>query len=165
MPEPKSSSPTALVVIAEGSEEMEAVILIDILRRATIAVTVAGLDDDKLVTCSRQVQIKPDVSLDKVLDFKFDLIVLPGGGGGAERFAESETIHELLRRQEKEERRVACVCAAPIALISANVFKNKTMTSHPAVKDKVKAFAKAYSEERVVVDGVLTTSRGERECV
>ena len=165
MPEPKSSSSTALVVIAEGSEEMEAVILIDILRRATIAVTVAGLDDDKLVTCSRQVQIKPDVSLDKVLDFKFDLIVLPGGGGGAERFAESETIHELLRRQKKEERRVACVCAAPIALIAANVFKNKTMTSHPAVKDKVKAFAKAYSEERVVVDGVLTTSRGVRECV
>ena len=153
-----SDNPTALVLIVRGSEEIEAVISIDVLRRGGIDVTVAGVDSADPVQCSRGVVISPDVALDDV-DDDFDIVVLPGGAEGALRLSQSTKIGELLHRQEKSGRLVGAICAAPIALKAHGVFANRQLTSHPSVRDMLEDWGQ-YSEHPVVADGNLITSRG-----
>jgi protein DJ-1 len=156
--------PRALVILAEGAEEMEATIVVDVLRRAEIDVVVAGLDGADPVRCSRGVRIVPDTALANVKDAKdakgvFDAIVLPGGKGGADKLAASSAVGDLLRAQVEAGRTVAAICAAPIALRSHGVFAGKRMTCHPSVNDVVSAHGDLV-EEAVVEDGQLVTSRG-----
>ncbi len=153
-----SQTPSALVLLAPGTEEMEAVISIDVLRRAGIDVTVAGIDGDGPTRCSRGVTITPDVALDSV-EGAFDVLVLPGGAEGAKHLAESPKVGELLREQELAGRMVAAICAAPIALQAHGVFEGRKLTSHPSVKSMLEEWGD-YSEHSVEADGNLVTSRG-----
>ena len=153
----------ALVLIANGTEEMECVIVCDVLRRGGIKVTLAGVDGPDACTCSRNVVIQPDCSLDSVAGDSFDLLVLPGGAAGAKRFCESKVVLELLRKRAAERKFVACLCAAPTALAAAGVFRNSKLTSHPSVAADLALHTENYSEERVVVDDCLITSRGPVE--
>lgn len=153
-----SDNPTALVLVAQGTEEIEAVISIDVLRRGGIDVTVAGVDGADPVRCSRGVLITPDVALDDI-DRDFDIVVLPGGAEGAQRLAESAKVGEVLRRQEKSGRLVGAICAAPIALKAHGVFENRQLTSHPSVREMLEGWGE-YSEHPVVADDNLITSRG-----
>lgn len=153
-----SEQPTALVLLAQGSEEMEAVISIDVLRRGGIEVTVAGVDGAAPVRCSRGVTITPDAALESV-DGEFDVLVLPGGAEGAKRLAASSRVGELLREQERAGRWVAAICAAPIALQAHGVFQHYQLTSHPSVKGELEGWGD-YSEHPVVADRKLITSRG-----
>ncbi len=153
-----SEKPSAVVLLAQGSEEIEAVISIDVLRRAGIEVTVAGVDGAAPVRCSRDVVISPDVALDD-LDGEFDVVVLPGGAEGARRLAESPKVGELLRRHEESGRFVAAICAAPIALKAHKVFEHRKLTSHPSVREMLQGWGE-YSDHPVVADGNLITSRG-----
>ena len=153
-----SLDPKALVLLAHGSEEMEAVISIDVLRRGGIEVTVAGLDGTNPVRCSRGVMITPDVALEDVVGV-FDVLVLPGGAEGAQRLAESEKVGDLLRDHELGGRMVAAICAAPIALRAHGVFEGRKLTSHPSVKSALEEWGE-YSEHPVEADGNLITSRG-----
>lgn len=128
------SSPKALVILADGSEEMEAVIVIDVLRRAHINVLVAGLQSAESIRCSRNVVIKPDTSLADALDRAalFDVIVLPGGADGATAFAESAKVGEALSEQERRGSLIAAICAAPIALQRHKIALGRQLTSHPS---------------------------------
>jgi DJ-1 family protein len=153
-----TETPTALVLVAQGSEEMEAIISIDVLRRGGIKVTVAGVDGAGPIRCSRGVVITPDVSLESV-DGDFDVVVLPGGAEGAQRLAQSTKVGEILRRQEQSGRWVGAICAAPIALQAHGVFEGRQLTSHPSVKALLEDWGD-YSENSVVADGNLITSRG-----
>lgn len=148
--------PNALVIIANGSEETEAVTTIDILRRSEIAVTVAGLDGLD-VRASRGVNLRADVSLDEVVDQNYDLVVLPGGKEGAERLRDDPRVQSLLRRQNDAGRRIGAICAAPIALVAAGILDGRQATSYPGFLHDGDA---KLSEEAVVVDGNITTSRG-----
>jgi protein DJ-1 len=147
-----------LVLLAPGAEEMETVIVVDVLRRAAVEVTVAGLQGAGPVTCSRQVKLLPDVALDSARG-PFDAVVLPGGAQGAEALAASPKVLDLLREQEEAGRWIAAICAAPIVLVAANVAGGQALTSHPSVKARVEGHGR-YSEERVVRSGKLITSRG-----
>jgi protein DJ-1 len=153
-----SQTPSALVLLAQGTEEMEAVISIDVLRRAGIVVTVAGIDGDGPIRCSRGVMITPDAALSSV-DGAFDVLVLPGGAEGAKRLAESPKVGELLKEQDLSGRMVAAICAAPIALQAHGVFEGRKLTSHPSVKSIMEEWGR-YSEHPVEADGNLITSRG-----
>jgi protein DJ-1 len=153
-----SEKPRALVLLAEGSEEMEAVITIDVLRRGGIEVTVAGIDGTEPIRCSRGVVITPDLGLDGVAG-EFDVIVLPGGAEGAKRLASSPKVGELLQAQERAGRYVAAICAAPIALKAHGVFEHRQLTSHPGVRPELEDWGD-YSEHSVVADLNLITSRG-----
>ncbi len=153
-----TDKPTALVLLTQGSEEIEAVISIDVLRRGGIDVTVAGVDGADPIRCSRGVVITPDVALDSV-GGDFDIVVLPGGAEGAQRLAQSAKVGEILRRQEENNRWVGAICAAPIALQAHGVFQNRQLTSHPSVKAMLEDWGE-YSEHPVVADGNLITSRG-----
>ncbi|XP_076451867.1 Parkinson disease protein 7 homolog [Babylonia areolata] len=155
--------PTALVFLAEGAEEMETVITVDVLRRAGIDVTLAGLSGEGPVKCSRNVKVVPDTGLEKALKKgPYDAYVLPGGAGGAKKLAECRMVGDALKEQEKHGRLVAAVCAAPTALVAHGIGKGKKVTSYPSVAEKMKGYT--YSTDRVVVDGNLITSQGPGTC-
>ena len=148
---------TVLVPLAQGCEELEAVTLIDLFRRAGVAVTVAGLEAGP-VTASRGVVLLPETTLDAVLDQDFDLVVLPGGLGGAQRLEADQRIAALLRRMTEQGRYVAAICAAPKVLVSAGLVSGREVTAYPGVLDGQPDIK--LSSAAVVRDGMFITSRG-----
>lgn len=146
-----------LVPLAQGCEELEAVTLIDLFRRAGLAVTVAGLETGP-VTASRGVVLLPETTLDAVLDQDFDLVVLPGGLGGAQRLEADQRIAALLRRMTEQGRYVAAICAAPKVLVSAGLVGGREVTAYPGVLDGLPDIQ--LSSAAVVRDGTFITSRG-----
>jgi 4-methyl-5(b-hydroxyethyl)-thiazole monophosphate biosynthesis len=148
-----------LVPIGTGSEEMEAVITIDVLRRAGADVVVASVETALEVNCSRGVKIVADTLIDDVVTEHFDLIALPGGMPGAERLRDSEALIGLLDKQAAAGKAHAAICATPaVALEPHGFLKGKKSTAHPAFTDKLADSSEA--QRRVVADGILTTSRG-----
>ena len=161
-----ASGKKALLILAPGAEEMETVITADVLRRAKINVVLAGLDSSEPVECSRQVKIVPDASLDEATQRgPYDVIILPGGGGGAKRLSESPKVQQVLQSQEAGGRFIAAVCAAPTALLSHGIAEGKRVTSHPGVQSAIEDSGKYhYTEARVSIDGTIITSRGPGTC-
>jgi len=147
-----------LVPIADGTEELEAVTLIDVLRRAGARVTVASVGE-RQVTASRGVKLVADCLMGECLRQRYDLIALPGGMPGAEHLRDSEPLRELLERQAREERWLAAICAAPaVVLAHHGLLGARRATGHPAFVDSLPD--RSAVDERVVVDGHLITSRG-----
>ena len=149
---------TALLILAEGAEEMEAVIAVDVMRRAKIEVVVAGLSGDGIVTCSRGINIKPDKNLADVKDNLYDALVLPGGGKGAKNLAESSYVETVMKNHYNNDKLIAAICAGPTVLAAHGVGKSKKVTCYPSVKGKIQDYV--YSEDNVVRDGNIVTSRG-----
>ncbi len=149
--------PKVLVPLAQGCEEIEAVTVIDILRRAGIDVTCAGLDAHP-VRASRGTMLIPDTTLDAALKQKFDMIVLPGGQPGTNHLKADARIIALLQLMAQQDKYVAAICAAPAVLAAAGVLDGKHATCFPGSLD---AFAKVRQQTASVVeDGKLITSRG-----
>ncbi len=149
--------PKVLVPLAQGCEEIEAVTVIDILRRAGITVVSAGLDNQP-VRASRGVILVPDTTLDAVLNDSFDMIVLPGGQPGTDNLNADKRIIELLQKMAQQGKHVAAICAAPSVLASAGLLDGKKATSFPTCLDD---FPKVNLQTAAVVeDGNVITSRG-----
>jgi 4-methyl-5(b-hydroxyethyl)-thiazole monophosphate biosynthesis len=148
-----------LVPLAAGFEELEAVTIIDLLRRADIEVTVAGLDDD-VITGSRGTRILPDKTIDSASSSAYDMVVLPGGLPGADNLNDDSRIHDLLQQMAKDGRFIGAICAAPKVLASAGLLKNKEMTSYPASLSTIEVEGMHNTGKAVVVDGNIITSRG-----
>lgn len=148
-----------LVPLAQGCEELEAVTIIDLLRRADVEVVTAGLDDQP-VTTSRKITIVPDTTLDEALDEEFDMVVLPGGWPGADNLNKDERIHALLNDMVSKNRHVGAICAAPIVLASAGVLAGKRATSYPGFLEKMELEDVTITGEAVERDGNVITSRG-----
>ncbi len=146
-----------LVPIADGTEEMEAVIAVDLLRRAGCEVCVAALDGGT-VTAARGVRLVPDVAWDTVDPLRFDALVLPGGAGGTRRFCAHAGLLDALRNLHAAGRWIAAVCAAPLALQAAGILAGRRATCHPDVADKLSSAA--WEDVAVVMDGNLITSQG-----
>lgn len=148
-----------LLILSRGFEELEAVAPLDLLRRAGIEVVSASAQPDLLVEGGRGVRIQADRLLDGCLAESWDLIVLPGGPGVKDLRKDTRVL-DLVRRSHGAGIPLAAICAAPAILADAGVAGGHVLTSFPGVKEEVKAKAKAYSEDRVVVDGKVITSRG-----
>jgi len=148
-----------LVPLADGCEELEAVTIIDLLRRAGIEVVVAGLRDGP-VRASRGVMLLPDVPLDQVLGDEFDMLVLPGGLPGADHLDQDPRIHRLLQRMAERSKFTAAICAAPKVLANAGLLDGKAATSYPGVIDAMGLASTRILALPVVVDGTVVTSRG-----
>jgi protein deglycase len=149
--------PCVLVPLAEGCEELEAVTIIDILRRAGIDVVTAGLEPGP-VRASRGVVLVPDTLLEHVMHDDFDMIVLPGGKGGADRLAEDQRIRDLLVRATERGNYIAAICAAPGVLAKAGLLTGRRATSFPGILDERTDIE--LSKDPVVVDDRIITSRG-----
>lgn len=148
-----------LVPLAQGCEELEAVTIIDLLRRAGINVITAGLDEQP-VKASRGTVIIPDTNLDAVMQHEFDMIVLPGGLPGADHLNNDPRIHTLLKQMSKANKYTAAICAAPKVLATAGLLNGKRATSYPGSIDGIETRDMSYEQQAVVVDEKVITSRG-----
>jgi len=148
-----------LIPLAQGCEELEAVTIIDLLRRAGVDVTTAGLENGP-VTCSRGVVLVPDTILEKVLDNDFDMVVLPGGLPGADHLNEDPRIIALLQQMAEKQKYTAAICAAPKVLASAGLLQGRQATAYPGVLEDLPLPDTQRRDAPVVVDGKIITSRG-----
>jgi len=149
--------PRVLVPLAPGCEEIEAVTVIDILRRAKIEVVSAGLDAHP-VKASRGVMLLPDSTLDEAMQHEFDMIVLPGGQPGTDNLRADARIISLLKRMAAQEKYIAAICAAPSVLAAAGLLDGKRATCFPNCLDE---FPNVLLQNSALeIDGKIITSRG-----
>lgn len=148
-----------LVPLAQGCEELEAVTIIDLLRRAGIEVVTAGLDDQP-VKASRGVSLIPDTTLDSAIQQEFDLIALPGGLPGADHLDQDARILKLLKQMASKDKYIAAICAAPKVLATAGILSGKRATSFPGTLEKLNLADTELEIHPVVQDGKVITSRG-----
>ena len=149
---------TAVVLLAEGFEEVEGIAPIDALRRAGIRVTVAGIQSS-LVKSSRGIGVQTDSFLKEIKNLP-DAVVLPGGMPGSENLAKSSEVGEFLKKMDSEKKIIAAICAAPaVVLAPLGILNFKKVTCYPGCEknfsDKV-----SHLKDRVVVDGNIITSQG-----
>lgn len=149
--------PKALIVLAEGFEEIEALAPIDLLRRAGVEVVSASLGDTPHVTGRCQVTLHADTTLSAVArDAFFDLLILPGGPG-VKHLRADPRVRERVLAQHAARRWIAAICAAPTVLKDCGLLEGRRYTAHASVQNELPAL---LEKERVVVDGTLITSRG-----
>ena len=146
-----------LIPLAPGFEEIEALAVVDILRRAGAEVLLAGTVDGP-IEGRNKIKILADTSLDSVKEQDFDMIVLPGGAVGTENLKKDPRIKDIVERLYKKGRLITAICAAPTVLSAIGITAGKTVTSHPTVRTKLDK--EKISEERVVVYGNIITSQG-----
>lgn len=148
-----------LIPLAPGFEELEAVTVIDLLRRAGIQVLVASLDGQR-VAGSHGIELTPDLGLDEALERALDMVVLPGGLPGADNLEADARVIGLLRRMADSERFTAAICAAPRVLARAGLLDGKRATSYPGFLDPSETPGLEIQKTAVVCDGKVITSRG-----
>ncbi len=147
-----------LVPVANGIEELEAVTLIDVLRRAGTKVIVASVSE-KLITASKNTRLQADVLITDCFDTTFDLIVLPGGLPGAEHLRNCVELTKMLKEQATSGRLYAAICASPAVVLKYhNLLDNKKATCYPSLL--LELGESAVSDQSVVVDGNCITSQG-----
>jgi len=148
---------SVLVPLAQGCEELEAITVVDLLRRAGVEVVTAGLDEQP-VRASRGTVLIADCTLDDALKRTYDMVVLPGGLPGADHLNADQRIRTLVKEMAESDRYTAAICAAPKVLADTGLLAGRQATSFPGVLDAFDGFS--YSTEPVVQDGKIITSRG-----
>ena len=151
--------PLVLVPLAPGFEELEAITIIDLLRRANIEVVSAGLAPGP-VRASRGTIHLPDTDLDTALSREYDMVVLPGGLPGSDHLAQDPRVTHLIQRMASSGRFTAAICAAPKVLVSAGILANKRVTAYPGVLESLPLTNTTLVNAPVVRDGHIITSRG-----
>ena len=148
----------AVVFFAEGTEECEALLVVDLLRRAKVEVTVASASGSREILSSHKIRITADALAEEVDYSDVDLVVLPGGIPGTPNLAANKTVTDTCTAFAKSGKKVAAICAAPSVLASLGLLEGKNATAHAGFQDKL-AGAHVLDAE-VVVDGNITTSYG-----
>jgi 4-methyl-5(b-hydroxyethyl)-thiazole monophosphate biosynthesis len=148
---------TALVLFAEGSEELETVTIVNILRRGGVSVSLVGLTSGAL-RGSRGITLQPDTTLEAALNQEFDMIVLPGGQPGTNNLKADVRVLQLVKKMYAQEKYVTAICAAPSVLATAGLLDGKRATSFPTALNN---FPNVNLQAAAIVeDGKLITSRG-----
>lgn len=147
----------AVVVLAPGFEEIEAMSIIDILRRAGVTVTVASLQAGA-VKGAHGVCVVPDTTLGELDVKKFDTVILPGGNPGYVNLGKDKRVLDAVKTAFEAGKIVAAICAAPSVLAQAGILKGKRATIYPGMESALTGATPVH--ERVVVDGTLVTSQG-----
>lgn len=149
--------PKVLLPLAEGFEEIEALAIVDVLRRAKIEVVVAGLQPGAVVSV-RKISVVPDTTIDTVRSDDYDMIVLPGGQPGTDNLNADPRIHRLLAEFQASGKLIGAICAAPAILAAAGLLSGKHATSYPSSISKLDGAV--YEDRAVVIDGNIITSQG-----
>lgn len=151
--------PRVLIPLAPGFEELEAISLSNILRRAGVEVLTAGLHPGS-VCASRGTVVVPDTSLEQVMHEDFDLVVLPGGLPGADNLRDDPRIIHLLQRTHAAGRLVGAICAAPKVLAQAGLLRGRRAAHYPGALNAVELEGVEDSAQAIEQDGRVLTSRG-----
>ncbi|EGR33769.1 hypothetical protein IMG5_038840 [Ichthyophthirius multifiliis] len=155
----------ALVPIAQSFEEIEAVTIIDVLRRAGVDVTVAsimGKSHSLAIKGSNGITIVCDNHLQDVIDQDFDLISLPGGMPGAQHLSDCQILIEKLKKQQQQDKYLSAICAAPAIVLQKHGFLNDQVagTAHPSIQDKLTNKSLINDDLNVAITGKIITSKG-----
>lgn len=145
-----------LMPLADGFEEIEAITLIDVLRRAGFEVTVAGIKPGDICG-AHGIAVKTDALLDQVKDKEFDMMVLPGGMPGVDNLRKNPGVIDLLKKMNEKKKTIGAICAAPLVLQEAGLGRNLKMTGYPGVDQEM---GRTFEKNRVVIDGHVMTSQG-----
>jgi len=146
-----------VIPLANGFEEIEAVSLIDVLRRAEIEVIVAGVGE-KMISGAHGIQIETDRLISQVSSDEMEMMILPGGWEGTHALADDADVQRLLKEMDTKGKMIGAICAAPYALDKAGVLKHD-YTCYPSVEEQIRR--DGYTKEQAVVtDGNVMTSRG-----
>jgi len=150
-------TPTALIPVAHGSESLETIVMVNVLRRAEVEVTVASVENELVVSGTRGVRLHADKRLLETLGHKYQLIALPGGEKGAEALNRHAPLIEMLQEQNDLKHWLAAICAAPaLTLAPHHLLDGRQATCYPAFKARLPH----YVDKPVVVDGHCVTSQG-----
>ena len=150
---------SVLVPIAKGFEEIEAVSIIDVLRRAEVEVLVASLDEEKLVKGANGITIQTDIQVKEINVDTLDMVILPGGWDGTYALADDENVQSILKEMDAKGKNIAAICAAPYALNKAGVLK-QNYTCYPSVEEQIREEGYQGDKSMVVEDANVMTSRG-----
>jgi len=148
---------TILIPLATGFEEIEAVTLIDVLRRAEFNVITASVDDNLEVNGAHDIQIKCDKSIENINSSDIDMILLPGGWGGTKVLATNSKVQSLLKSMNEENKQISAICAAPYALKQAGVLSEQ-YTCYPGVQEDINQ--DGYLDKKVYEENNIITSKG-----
>lgn len=146
---------SVILFLAEGFEEIEAITVVDVLRRADIKCDICGLNS-LTVKGDHGIEVNCDKILGNIVDSEYDAVVLPGGMPGAKNLRENSKVVDLVSSFYKQGKIVAAICAAPMVLDRAGIIKGKTITSYPGLE----LGECNYIEQIVAEDGNIITSRG-----
>lgn len=157
-PREEMAAPSAVIAVSNGTEDIEAVTCVDVLRRAGINVTVASVAaaaEDGSVVFANKLKVVPDSKVTDLAGKSFDVIVLPGGMPGAEHLQRSPELTNMLKKQNEEKKLIAAICASPkVVLEHHGILGELPSTGYPSFKTK------NYKEQSVVEAGHIITSRG-----
>ena len=148
-----------LVPLATGFEEIEAVSIIDVLRRAEIEVIVGSLNSEMLVKGANGIAIQADMDVQDISSDELNMIVLPGGWNGTHALADDKNIQNLLKEMDAKGKNIGAICAAPFALNRAGVLKGK-YTCYPSVEEDINKNGYMGDTNMVIEDENIMTSRG-----
>ena len=148
-----------LVPVATGFEEIEAITVIDVLRRAEIEVLVASLDENSLVKGANGITVQTDMEIKEISSTSLDMIVLPGGWDGTYALADDINVQRILQEMDAKGKHIAAICAAPFALNKAGVLK-QNYTCYPSVEEQIRQEGYQGDSAMVVEDANVMTSRG-----
>ena len=148
----------AAVLFADGFEEIEAVTPVDVLRRAGVEVTMAGVFGME-AKGARDISMKMDCLLEDLFVDELDALILPGGLPGAHHLRDNDEVQQIIQDAHSLGKIVAAICAAPVALERAGIIEDKKITSHPSKEEELQC-CEEYTTARVEVDGNIITSRG-----
>lgn len=156
--ENKGEKKNVLVLVADGSEEMEVVIFVDLLRRAGINVDIVSIkENDNIINCSRNVKLAADKNINDLNDYSsYDLVYIPGGSVGVENLKNNPKVKEIINYFYNLNKYVSAICAGPLVLKESIDIKNIKITSYPTLKEQYDN----YIDELVVVDNNVITSQG-----
>lgn len=146
-----------LMPLAQGFEEIEALTVVDILRRAKIEVVLAGLQPG-CVTGAHNICVIPDTTIEPVNAGDFDMIILPGGQPGSDNLNADSRIHALLNEFAAKDKLIGAICAAPIVLAAAGLLSGRKVTCYPSYRDRLQGGI--FEAAPVVCDGTIITSQG-----
>lgn len=151
-----------IILLPDGFEEIEALTVVDVLRRADITCDMCSMEGVN-VRGSHNIQITADILFDKADFGRYDAIILPGGMPGSTNLRDNERVIEVLRKFNSSNKPICAICAAPIALERAGIVEKRCITSHPSVQDQLTACT--YMEEITSEDGNIITSRGPASAI
>ena len=144
--------------LAEGFEEIEALTVVDLCRRATLDIETVSLTGDRAVKGSHDIPVTADIVIESVNFDECDMIVLPGGMPGTLNLGLNATLTAQLEAFDKAKRRIAAICAAPGILGRMGILDGKEAVCHPSVEKELKGAT--IPDKEVAHDGHIITSRG-----